>query len=198
MQPWYQTLEEKIKKCKKCPLHTGRQNPVVGEGSLEAEVMFIGEAPGRWEDIKGKPFVGQAGKLLDSLLQEAGLLRKEVYITNVVKCRPPGNRDPRKAEIEACRPYLDEQIIRIKPKIIVCLGRHSLKEVFRKAGLRPPRITDARGKPVNARVLGIPVIILPTLHPAAALYNPNVKSLLQEDFKLLKALLKGASQKRLS
>ncbi len=191
MQPWHQALEEKIRKCRKCPLHATRHNPVVGEGSLKAEVMFIGEAPGRWEDIRGRPFVGQAGKLLDSLLGEAGLTREEVYITNVVKCRPPNNRDPGKSEIEACRPYLDEQITRIKPGIIVCLGRHSLKEVFRKAGLKPPRITDARGRPVSTRVLGIPVTVLPTLHPAAALYNPNVKSLLEEDFKLLRTILES-------
>ncbi len=183
-------LEKKIRSCTLCPLYASRKKAVPGEGSLEAEVMFIGEAPGRNEDIQGRPFVGAAGKLLDQLLELAGLRREEVYITNVVKCRPPNNRDPAASEKMACQPYLRRQIEIISPKVIVTLGRHSMMEIFELAGHRATSIMRERGRVRKVRLFGLEVLLMPTLHPAAALYNPRTRKLLEEDFLKLKDLLK--------
>lgn len=127
-------LEEEIRRCTKCPLHRHRAKAVPGEGDPNAKVFFIGEAPGRNEDLEGRPFVGAAGKLLNRLLELAGLSRSAVFITNVVKCRPPGNRDPRPEEIEACAPYLDRQLAAVRPDIVVTLGRHSTAYLLGRAG----------------------------------------------------------------
>jgi len=175
-------IEEEIKQCRKCRLWETRINAVPGEGPENAEVMFIGEAPGANEDRQGRPFVGAAGQLLTELLQKAGLSRDEVYITNVVKCRPPGNRDPRPDEIAACSPYLDAQIRVIKPKIIVTLGRHSTKYLLGKGGINVSGITRVRGKTFKIEIGGIPVTVVPTYHPAAALYNPRLRTVLEKDF----------------
>ncbi|RLG41834.1 MAG: uracil-DNA glycosylase [Thermoproteota archaeon] len=184
-------LEEKIRSCDLCPLHAYRKNAVPGEGSLDAKVMFIGEAPGRNEDIQGRPFVGAAGKLLDQLLELAGLKREEVYITNVVKCRPPNNRDPASSEKKACQPYLEEQIRIISPKLIVTLGRHSMMEILELSGHKASSIMRERGKVRNIRLFGLKVLLMPTLHPAAALYNPKTRKLLEEDFLRIKDLLRA-------
>ncbi len=184
-------LEEEIKFCSLCPLHVSRKNAVPGEGSLDAKVMFIGEAPGRKEDIQGRPFVGAAGKLLDQLLDLAGLRRDEVYITNVVKCRPPNNRDPAALEKSACQPYLERQIKIISPKLIVTLGRHSMMEILELAGYRATSIMRERGRIRKIKLFGLEVLLMPTLHPAAALYNPRTKKLLEEDFLKIKEILKG-------
>ena len=165
-------LEAEIRACTRCPLHATRKNPVPGEGNLDAELMLIGEAPGYWEDVKGRPFVGAAGKLLDRLLASAGFRREEVYIANVLKCRPPGNRDPRPEEVRACTSFLDRQISIIKPRVIATLGRHSTGYIFSKAGMRFTRIGDVRGKVYEVEILGLKLILVPTLHPASALYNP--------------------------
>jgi len=183
-------IADEIRACRRCPLWTHRTNAVPGEGNPNAEIMFIGEAPGRNEDLQGRPFVGAAGKLLTELLSSIGLTRDEVYITNVIKCRPPNNRDPKKEEIETCSQYLDEQIALIKPKIIVTLGRHSTRYILEKAGYKVKSIMAIRGK-VHEVVLGdLRVKVLPTLHPAAALYNPALRSLLEKDFQLLMSLAK--------
>ena len=187
-------LEAEIASCTRCPLHASRKNPVPGEGNLDAVVMLVGEAPGRWEDEKGRPFVGAAGKLLDKLLALAGFRREEVYIANVLKCRPPGNRDPRPEEVEACTPFLDRQIEIIRPKVIVCLGRHSTRYLFSKAGLGFRRMGDVRGRAYRVRLLGLEVILIPTLHPASALYNPSYRSLLEADFELIGRVVKGLVQ----
>ncbi|MEM3616284.1 MAG: uracil-DNA glycosylase, partial [Candidatus Bathyarchaeia archaeon] len=150
-------------------------------------VMLIGEAPGYWEDVKGRPFVGAAGKFLDNLLAEAGLLRGQVFIGNVLKCRPPGNREPAPSEIEACTPFLERQIGAIKPKLIITLGNYSTAYFFAKAGITFRGITEARGKFYPANVLGLAVTVFPTLHPAAGLYSAKYKQLLIGDFRLLKA-----------
>jgi len=184
-------LVEEIMSCTRCPLHATRKNPVPGEGSLNATLMLIGEAPGRWEDEKGRPFVGAAGKLLDSLLASIGLRREEVYIANILKCRPPGNRDPRPEEVEACTPFLDRQIMIIRPKVIATLGRHSTSYIFSKAGLVFKRISDVRGKVLKAHVLNIDVWVVPTYHPASALYNPGVKELLRSDFEMIGRVVRG-------
>jgi len=184
-------LIKEITACTCCPLHATRKNPVPGEGSLDASLMLIGEAPGRWEDEKGRPFVGAAGKLLDGLLASIGLRREEVYIANVLKCRPPGNRDPKPEEVEACTPFLDRQIMIIRPKVIATLGRHSTRYIFSKAGLPFKRISDVRGKVFKVRVLGMDVWVIPTYHPASALYNPGVKELLRSDFETIGRVVRG-------
>jgi len=186
----YDELVAQIRSCTRCQLHRHRRNPVPGEGPLDARVMLVGEAPGRREDEQGQPFVGMAGKLLNTLLGLAGLRREEVYITNVVKCRPPGNRDPRPEEIAACNPYLRAQINIIRPKILVALGRISGKTLFEAAGLPWRGIRAERGKPRKARVYGVEATLLATYHPAAALYNPRIRPLLEEDFTLLGRLLR--------
>ncbi|CUX78471.1 Uracil-DNA glycosylase, family 4 [Thermococcus chitonophagus] len=182
-------LEEKIRNCRKCPLWQLRTNPVPGAGSYDAKVMLVGEAPGYWEDQQGLPFVGKAGKVLDELLASIGLSRGEVYITNIVKCRPPNNRDPTEEEIKACSPYLDAQIDIIKPKVIVTLGRFSTSYILKKFGFTVEGISKIHGKVFEARTLFGKVYIIPMYHPAVALYRPQLREELKEDFKKLRELL---------
>lgn len=169
------SLEKEVKNCCKCSLHKERKNIVFGDGDPETFLMFIGEAPGREEDEKGLPFVGDAGKLLERIISAMGLERKNLYITNVVKCRPPHNRDPLPSEIESCLPYLRRQIEFIKPKIIVTLGRHAGIALFGKGF----SLTHSRGNFLEYQ--GIKV--MPTFHPAYLLRNPKAKVLVWEDMK---------------
>ncbi len=156
-------------------------NPVPGEGNPNAEVVFIGEAPGAKEDAAGRPFVGSAGKILATLLESIGLKREDVYITNVVKFRPPDNRDPTREEKEACMPFLREELAIIKPKVVVPLGRHAL------AHFAPDRtIGDTHGTPLQ---LADDFAIFPLYHPAAALHNPTLRQTLKDDFAALGAYL---------
>ncbi len=157
-------------------------NPVMGNGNPKSEIVFVGEAPGQKEDEQGIPFVGQAGKLLDELLASIGLKREDVYITNVVKFRPPENRDPTPEEKEACLPFLQMELSIIKPKVIAPLGRHALTQFFTKMS-----ISDAHGKP---QLLGEQTIF-PIYHPAAALHNPGLRQALFDDFKALGEFLKS-------
>lgn len=183
-------IAEEVKRCKNCKLWQFRKNAVPGEGNPNAEIMFIGEAPGATEDDQGRPFVGAAGHLLTDLItQKLGMTRDDVFITNVVKCRPPENRDPEPDEISACSGYLDKQIEIIKPKIIVTLGRHSTNYLFMKMGIKFSSITKIRGKIFKWKSNYGEVLIIPMLHPAAALYNPNLRRLLEEDFTTLKSVL---------
>ena len=172
--------------CHKCPLWKTRKNAVPGEGNPESPIMFIGEAPGQSEDIEGRPFVGAAGKFLETLLSEICLSRNDVFICNIVKCRPPRNREPMPNEIQTCTPYLDRQINIIKPKIIVTLGNYSTAYIFSKANLLFNGITQARGKFYQATILNMQMTVFPTFHPAAALYSAKYKEMLQRDFQLLK------------
>ncbi len=172
--------------CRKCRLWRHAKNPVPGEGKTDAALMLIGEAPGYQEDVKGRPFVGRAGKLLDMLLSGIGLARDDVYISNIVKHRPPENRDPREDEIEACSPYLERQIRIIEPEIIVTLGRHSTRYLLSKVNVESEGITGVRGRLYKERLFDLPVRIMPTYHPAAALYNPKYRSSLKEDFRKIK------------
>lgn len=178
-----QELEQfrlEVQGCQRCTLAQTRTHAVPGEGPLNAEVMFIGEAPGVNEDRQGLPFVGQAGSFLEELLAEAKLTREEVYICNVLKCRPPGNRDPLPSEIEACSDYLSTQIRLIDPRIIVTLGRFSMSRFFPKQ-----TISRIHGKPrdVNGR------IVVPMYHPAAALHQQRLRGVIIDDFRTLPDLL---------
>jgi DNA polymerase len=171
--------------CIKCPLWKTRKNAVPGEGNPEAEIMLTGEAPGYWEDVKGRPFVGDAGKFLDSLLSEMRFSRENVFICNVLKCRPPKNREPMPIEIQTCTPYLDRQIRLIQPKFIITLGNYSTAYILSKAGLPFHGITQTRGKFYEVTILDIRVTIFATFHPAAALYSAKYKKRIMDDFKLL-------------
>jgi len=180
------TIETEVNACRKCDLWKSRKNPVAGEGNPSAAVMFIGEAPGYWEDIKGRPFVGAAGKFLDETLSRIGLSRSEVYIANILKCRPPENRDPLPMEVEACTQFLDRQIKIIEPRLIMTLGRHSTSYILSKAGFKDVEgITRLRGKVYKADVLGLRVSVIPTYHPASALYNAKYRGVIEGDFQLL-------------
>lgn len=179
-------LEEEIRNCRKCALWRFRRNPVPGEGCLDASVVFVGEAPGYNEDLQGRPFVGGAGRLLDKLLSRVGLCREEVYIANVLKCRPPRNRDPKPSEAEACTPYLDRQIELIRPRLVMTLGRHSSSYVLSKSNIQVRSITRVRGRIFEVDMSGLEMTVIPTYHPAAALYNPKYYDMLMKDFELLK------------
>ena len=184
-------LVEAVEACRNCELWRTRSTPVPGEGSLNANVIFIGEAPGHQEDLTGRPFVGAAGNLLDELFSKIGLSRNKVYISNIVKCRPPENRDPRRSEIEACTLFLDKQIRIINPKLIVTLGRHSTSYILSKAGIEAKTISKVHGRTFNIELFNLTLQILPAYHPAAALYNPKYKTALERDFQFLKAKLEN-------
>lgn len=178
-------LIQRIKTCQQCGLCKGRTNAVPGDGSYEAGVLFIGEGPGRDEDLQGKPFVGAAGRLLTALIESIGMGREQVFITNVVKCRPPNNRDPLPEEVASCWPYLEEQIKIIKPKLIVTLGRHSMGRFL--PGLK---ISEVHGQPKRARgIWQERQVYLPLYHPAVALYDPRKREVLFEDFKKIPLIL---------
>lgn len=183
-------IAAEIGKCTKCPLHENRTNAVPGEGDPQADLLFIGEGPGRKEDELGRPFVGPAGKLLEELLATIDLKREDVFIANVIKCRPPGNRDPLPEEVEACWPYLQQQVGLIKPKLIVLLGRHSLDRF-----LPNMKISQARGKPMRREVENLGrYVFYPIYHPAAALHNPNNRQPLMDDFQKIPAVLEEVAK----
>jgi len=185
-----------VKNCKKCSLYKTRNNPVNGDGSVDTKILFIGEAPGRNEDIQGKPFVGRAGKILDELLESIDLKRDEVYIANLIKCRPPENRNPLKSEIESCNGYLDKQIEIIKPKIIAPLGNFSCSFIFEKFGLKYDKISLVRGKIFDINMLSGKMRIIPLYHPAVVTYNPNTKTVLLDDFKVIKQVIEENKWKK--
>jgi uracil-DNA glycosylase len=171
--------------CTRCRLAQGRTQVVFGMGNPSADLMFVGEAPGFHEDQQGVPFVGQAGKLLDRLLAGIGLERPDVYIANVLKCRPPGNRDPQPDEIEACETHLFRQIAAIEPRVVATLGNFATKLLSGK----PHGITRVHGTPQDATLGGRSVMLYPLFHPAAALYTPAMLRTLETDFARLPALL---------
>jgi len=175
-------IHGQIRQCTQCPLHVGRTNTVPGSGPVDALIMFIGEAPGFHEDQQGLPFVGAAGRFLSELLEQVGIDRRRVFITNVIKCRPPGNRDPQLEEVEACREYLDRQIDVVKPRVIVTLGRHSMARAF-----PDEKVSMVHGQP---RRIGDQTYF-PMYHPAAALHQPSLRGVLEADFRRLKDLLDG-------
>jgi DNA polymerase len=174
-------VAEETSICTKCELHHSRKNAVPGEGPSDADILFIGEGPGFHENEQGRPFVGAAGRFLEELLEKVGMSREQVYITNVVKCRPPGNRDPRPEEIETCtHEYLDRQIQSIKPKVIVTLGRFSMALYLPNA-----KISEVHGQPL--RVKGR--LVVPMYHPAAALHQGSLRPVIESDFSKLPELI---------
>jgi len=185
-------LKEEVINCRKCPLYKYRKEnkfyPVIGEGNHWAKIMFIGEAPGLNEAKSGRPFCGAAGKILDELLESVGLERKNIYITNILKDRPPANRDPRKEEVKACAPFLERQIEVIKPKVICTLGNYSTAYILERYGLgnKIQGISKIHGKIFSINDLKI----IPLYHPAVATYNVNMKEVLKKDFKILEKFKK--------
>ncbi len=169
--------------CTRCELHFSRKKAVPGEGPADSEVMLIGEGPGFYENEQGRPFVGAAGKFLDELLEKGGVKREEVFITNVVKCRPPGNRDPQPEELGACGEYLERQIEAINPRVIVTLGRFSMAKFLPNV-----RISDVHGQPFwnHGR------LVVPMYHPAAALHQPSLKTSVERDFARLTEFIQQA------
>ena len=181
-------LYREVKECRRCPLYATRTQVVFGSGNADADLMFVGEAPGFHEDQQGIPFVGAAGKLLEKLLDEIGMTRGDVFIANVLKSRPPGNRDPQLEEIEACKPYLTRQIELIEPRVICTLGNFSTKLLTR----RQDGITRVHGRPQDHVIAGLPIRIYPIYHPAAGLRSTAMLETLREDFNQLPELLAAA------
>ena len=180
-----ESLVAEVSRCTRCLLHRGRTKAVPGAGPENADIMFIGEAPGFHEDQQGLPFVGAAGSFLDELLESIDLKRDQVYVTNVIKCRPPGNRDPLPEEVAACKSYLDRQIELIQPKLVVTLGRFSMARAFPKA-----RISRIHGQPL--KISG--VIYYPMYHPAAALHQPSLRPIVEGDMRRIPELIAQAEQ----
>ncbi|MBP7859600.1 uracil-DNA glycosylase [Patescibacteria group bacterium] len=178
-------MNRAIVSCKKCRLCQTRKNAVSGEGNINAKVVFVGEAPGQQEDDQGRPFVGRSGMLLNELMAQIGLNRGVVWIGNVIKCRPPENRDPMVDEIRACKPFLERQISIINPKIIVTLGRFAM-EYF----LPNEKISNAHGKAYKIKS----ILLVPLYHPAAALRNPIIKQVLVKDFQFVKKILENKEE----
>jgi DNA polymerase len=180
-----QGLSDQIAVCERCELSRGRTHAVPGEGNPNADIVCIGEGPGFHEDQQARPFVGAAGKFLDELLGSIGLSRKDVYICNVIKCRPPNNRDPQPNETAACKDWLERQLEIINPRVIVTLGRFSMSRYFPGASISrihgQPKVIDGK-------------TIMPMYHPAAALHQASLRRTIQEDFKKLPALLAEALQ----
>lgn len=174
-----------------CKLKDLATQPVPGHGNPDADIVFIGEAPGKNEDIEGKPFIGRAGKFLSEMLASIHMIREDIYITNIVKYRPPNNRDPENDEKDACRDWLHEELNFIKPKLIIFLGRHSMNDFFPEL-----KIGDAHGKLVHKKFKGIDTeYFLPLYHPAAALYNGGLRSELKKDFKKIPIVLRKIEKK---
>lgn len=175
-----QRVAAEIRRCRLCPLHETRTNAVPGAGPVDADIFFLGEAPGAREDEQGLPFVGASGKFLDELLESVELSREKVFISNVVKCRPPDNRTPHVDEVAVCAGYLDRQLELIQPRLIVTLGRFAMERFF-----PGERISEIHGQPrwINN------VVILPLYHPAAALYRGSLRSVIEDDFKRIAQLL---------
>lgn len=181
-------LHGRVRECTACPLHLTRTQAVPGYGPVTARVMAVGEAPGESEDREGKPFVGPAGRLLTGLLESVGLDRRDIYITNIVKCRPPRNRDPEPLEVAACSHFLDEQIALLQPDVILLLGRHALQRLLPDAG----SISRLHGE----RVRRDDRVYVPLFHPAAALYNGGLRETLEADMRRVRGYLADAEAAR--
>ncbi len=179
-----QQVAAEVAECTRCMLHHSRKRAVPGEGPVDSQIMFIGEGPGFHENEQGRPFVGAAGKFLEELLASIGMSREQVFIGNVVKCRPPNNRDPLPDELAACSGYLDRQIMAINPKVIVTLGRYSMGRFLPNA-----KISAIHGQSFHVKGR----LIVPMFHPAAALHQPSIKPTVEQDFANLPEIIANAS-----
>jgi len=186
-----EALREEVMGCGGCGLCQGASRKVMGEGDLDAAVVLVGEAPGRKEDELGRPFVGSAGKLLDRMLEDAGLTREGVYITNVVNCRPPKNRKPKGAEVEVCSGHLERLLGIIRPRVVAPMGNSAIEYFFKKLNLKKIKIGDAHGKPVRVRFTWGDAVLLPLYHPAAAIYNRRLLGELEDGVATLKGISGG-------
>ncbi|MFA5087401.1 MAG: uracil-DNA glycosylase [Candidatus Omnitrophota bacterium] len=181
-------LRQQVASCLRCPLGQTRINAVLGEGSIDARVMLIGEAPGKNEDMQGRPFVGRAGDILDALLESAQLTREQVYICNILKCRPPNNRNPSNEEILACVGSLDIQLQVINPPIIGTLGNFATAYIFQKFSIPLAKISQVHGKIFKVDGPLGPKIVIPLFHPAVVTYNGQKMAVLLKDFQVLKKM----------
>ena len=189
INPKLKEVRDEVLACKKCPLYETRTFPMIGQGNHQAEVVFVGEAPGFHEDKSGRPFQGPAGKVFDELLEIAEIKRKDIYITNILKCRPPGNRNPIESEIKACAPYLVRQIEAIQPRIIACLGNFSTRFIMDLFDLSDKHAGISK---IHGQVFeGNGQKIIPLYHPAVASYNQNMIQVLKDDFKVIQKSLKS-------
>ena len=178
-------LSVDINNCKKCGLYKTRNKPLVGDGSINTEILVIGESPGYNEDIQGRAFVGEAGVILDQLLSLINLKRNEIYITNILKCHPPKNHNPSRQEIDSCIGYLYRQINLIKPRLILTLGKYASKEIFAKFNLKFSRITELHGNLFEAETTFGKIKLIPLYHPAVACYHSEMLGVLKDDFRKL-------------
>ncbi len=185
----FEELTRDVESCQACGLCSGVKNRVMGEGALDSRVVFVGEAPGRREDDTGRPFVGSAGKLLDRLLAKAHLNRVDVFITNVVRCRPPGNRRPKRGEVEACSGHLKRLLEIIQPEVITPMGNSAIEYIFEMFGLEEGVIGDVHGKACRVNAAWGSIVVYPFYHPAAAIYNRKLLGELEMDMEELAALL---------
>ena len=179
-------IRNQISVCTRCALHKTRTHTVPGEGDVNADIMFIGEAPGRNEDIQGKPFVGRAGEVFDKLLSSIGISRQQIYLCNILKCRPPGNRNPLNSEIRACVGSLDLQIKVVNPKVIGTLGSFSTTYIFEKFKIPQEKISSVAGKIIDVETSFGHKKIIPVFHPAVAIYNVHKTDLLENHFQAFK------------
>jgi len=186
-------LRKQIAECTRCSLHQTRTNTVPGEGDVNADIMFIGEAPGKNEDLQGKPFVGRAGDIFQKLLQSIGLTREQIYLCNILKCRPPDNRNPLSSEITACIGSLDLQIKIVNPKVIGTLGNFSTSYIFEKFNVPPAKISSVAGKVIDVITPFGPKKVIPVFHPAVATYNVHKTDLLIEHFQAFKPFCSNAN-----
>jgi len=182
-------LTTTISQCSKCTLSTSRNNVVVGSGKITSQLFFIGEAPGAQEDKHGIPFVGRAGKLFDTLLNSIDLNRTDVYVANILKCRPPKNRNPKSNEIQQCTPYLEQQLKIIQPTIISPMGNFATKYCCKKFSKEFHNISSLHGQNLPISINSKPGYLIPLYHPAAAVYNPNLVDAMKKDYILIKKLL---------
>jgi uracil-DNA glycosylase len=195
-QEKYRFLTNEILTCTKCRLSGGRTHAVPGEGPVPCRLMFVGESPGEKEDRSGRPFAGRAGGVLQDLLISIDLSREEVYITSILKCRPPGNRDPRSDEIASCRPYLIRQIALLRPSVIVSMGRFSAAVIMDQFGMRSGRISEIHGHTFRTETPYGSLFLFPVYHPAVVTHNPRLRDDLIRDFRKLKNVLENEGVSR--
>lgn len=182
-------LHAEISSCRKCRLHLTRRNAVPGEGPCDAAIFLIGEAPGAKEDQTGRPFAGRAGRVLEHLLKGTGIARGDVFITSILKCRPPDNREPRPEEVNECQPYLWSQLNLVKPAVVVPMGRHALRQALLLLGMGEFEMREVHGTVLTCEAPWGRIRLVPVYHPAAATHNPRMRGVLEQDFSRIREQL---------